>query len=567
MTVHTSLGGGGDPKSLKDYLLRRLGTLKNEQTSFTGHWQQLSSFISPRRGRFMQSDRNKGDKRHNDIINSVATEAHRIATAGLMAGTMSAARPWFGLETHDPDLMERQEVKEWLHKVESLLRRILNESNFYAQVPQLLGEMLQFGTGCMTHVDDFQDVARFNTHTIGSYMVSTNDRNEVDTIFREFEWQVGPIVAKFGLTDVSTELKRQWDLGQYDGWHKIVHVIEPNKDRRAGSKLSRDKAFRSIYFEPGNDRADKEKLLSIKGFDEFPAYVARWGTTDEDVYGTDCPGMIALGDIRGLQVEEKRKAQAIDKMVNPPLSGPASLRNVNVTSLPGGLNIYDGGDQRQKLEAVYIVDPRLQEMRLDIDAVERRIKSVFFVDLFLAITNMEGIQPRNELDLMQRNEERLLQLGPVLEHLQGELQDRLIDRLFAQAVRAKILPPAPEAMQGAPLRVKYISSLAMAQRAVATQAIERIAQFTGGLAAAGWETALMKFDAEQAVDEYAKAVGGPPSLIRADEIVAAEKKAIQEERAKQAAIEQTDQLASAVQKESASVRNQAEAEGNGGSAG
>ncbi len=556
----------GDPKSLKDYLLRRLTTLKVEQTSFTGHWMELSNFISPRRGRFLQSDRNKGDKRYNNIINSVATTAHRTATAGMLAGTMSAARPWFGLETHDNSLMERQEVKEWLFKVEGLLRRILNESNFYAQVPQLLGEMIQFGTGCMTHVDDFNDVARFNTHTIGSYMVSTNDRNEVDTIFREFEWQVGPIVDKFGTKNVNRELKTAYDRGNYDKWFKIIHVIEPNKDRRAGSKLSRDKAFRSIYFEPGNTGENREKLLSIKGFDEFPAYVARWSTTDEDVYGTDCPGMVALGDIKGLQVEEKRKAQAIDKMVNPPLSGPASLRNVNVTSLPGGLNIYDGGDQRQKLEPVYLVDPRLQEMRLDIDAVEQRINSAFFVDLFLAISNIEGIQPRNELDLMQRNEERLLQLGPVLEHLQGELQDRLIDRLFAQAVRANILPPPPEALQGSPLRVKYISSLAMAQRAVATQSIERLALFTGGLVAAGWENALMKFDSEQAVDEYAKATGVPPSLVRSDDVVAAEKAARAEAQAKQVAIEQTDQLASAVEKESAAVKNQTEADSNGGSA-
>ena len=523
----------------QQYYNRRLSALKLEREDFIPHYKELAEFIRPRRGRFFTSDRNKGGKKYGSIINSVATDAHRTATAGMLAGTMSPARPWFGLESHDPDLMEVAGVKDWLYKVELLLRTIFNESNFYSQASNLIGELLLFGTGCMTHVDDFTDVARFYTHTAGSYYIGQNDRHEVDTLMREFEWTALQIVKAFGIENVSQQIKTAIDRSSFDAWFPVVHMIEPNDEFKPQSKLGRNKPFISVYYEPGNDRAsEQDRFLSTSGFDEFPAYVPRWDTTGEDTYGTDCSAMQALGDIKGLQIEEKRKAQGIDKMVAPPLHGPPSVKNINVTGLPSGVNVYDAGENKQELKALYQVDLRLNELRADIDAVERRINKAFYVDMFLAITNMEGIQPRNQLDLMQRNEERLLQLGPVLEHLQGDWLDPLIDRTFNQMVRAGILPPPPEVLQSSPLRVKYISSLAMAQRAVATQGIDRLALFAGGLVQQGWQSAGMKFNAEQAVDEYARAIGTPPSLVVPDEVVAQQKQAQADAQAQQIAMEQ-----------------------------
>lgn len=504
----------------KEYYNRRMGSLDLEYSSFESHYKELSEFVLPRRGRFLVSDRNKGTKKHNSIINSHATWALHVCRSGMLAGTMSPSRPWFALETYDPDLMESADVKDWLHKVELILRSILNESNFYGMASQTIEELILFGTGCMTHVDDFQDVARFYNHTVGSYRIGTNDRGVVDTIYRKFEWPALRIATQFGIENVSREVKQAIERKEFDQWFSVCHVIEPNDNYRP-TKSAANKAFKSVYYEPGTTGAvDREKWLNISGFDEFPAYVPRWGLTGEDIYGTDCPGMTALGDIKGLQIQEKRKAQGIDKMVNPPLAGPPSVQNVPVSSLPGGLTIYEGGDQKNLLAPLYQVNPQLQDLRLDMDAVERRIDQAFFVDMFLAITNIEGIQPRNQLDLLQRNEEKLLQLGPVLERIHGDFLDPLIDRLFNQAARAGILPPAPPDLSGQALRVKYISALAMAQRAVATQGIERLVAFAGNMFALGWQDALDKVDSRQATDEYARAIGVPPSVVRPDEVVA-----------------------------------------------
>lgn len=507
-------------RTLYDHLNQQLGALRQERSSFISHYQDLSRYIQPRKGRFLTSDRNRGEaSRHerNLIVNSAATQALRTARAGMLSGVMSPARPWFALETPDPDMMEFLPVKVWLSKVEVIMRAVFNASNLYNMAPTMIGEMLLFGTGCMSHVDDFEDVARFYTHTAGSYMLGQDEDYKINTMAREYEATTEQLVRKYGLDKVSTAVKNAYDSGNYHAWHKVAHIVEPNPDFSKNGKISQRKRWRSIYFQP--ECSEKEKFLRQSGFDNFPVYCPRWDITGEDVYATDCPGMTALGDVKSLQILEKRFAQALDKQVNPPLKGPASLKNVPVSSLPGGLTIYDNG-QGEGLSTIYEVRTNLQDVMADIDRTEKRIDRAFYVDMFLAISNMDGIQPRNEFELSQRNQERLLQIGPALEQFHGEFLNRLIDRTFDQLVRANVLPPPPPELQGSPLKVTYISTLAMAQRAVATGGIDRLSAFVGGLASVGYTGVLDKFDADQAVDEYANVIGVPPRLVVPDDVVA-----------------------------------------------
>ena len=522
----------------RDYYDKRIAALKQERSSFESHWEELSDNFSPRRGRFLVDDRNDGTRKHQNIINSAGLQAARVARSGLLAGLMSPARPWFSLETLNADFMENQEVKVWLHRVEVLLRAMFNESNLYNMAPAMLAETAIFGTGCMTHLDDFEDVGRFYTHTVGSYMIGQTSRYEVNVLGREYTNTTEQMIQEFGLDRVSTQVRNAYDKGEYDKWWPVTQLIEPNPEADPDKLEAKFKPFRSTHFEPGERMNENKGFLRKSGFEEFPAYVPRWGLTGEDVYGTDCPGMIALGDNKALQIEEKRKAQAIDKMVNPPLRGPASLRNSPINTLPGGTNLYAGLSE-QKLEPIYQTNPNIQDLKEDIQRTENRIKEAFYADLFLAISNMDGIQPRNQLELSQRNEERLLQLGPVLEQFHGEFQDRLIDRSFAQLARAGVLPPAPEALGGQALKVKYVSSLAMAQRAVATGGIERLAAFAGQIAQMKPDV-LDKIDGDQMVDEYATAIGTSPRLVVPDEVVTdvREQRAMQQAAAQQMAMAQ-----------------------------
>jgi hypothetical protein len=500
-----------------DYFQKRLGALDKERVSFIGHYGELSDFVQPRRGRFFVENRNRGHKVHNNIINSRAGQALQIARSGMLAGTMSPSRPWFDMETPDPGMMEIQSVKEWVAQTVRSMQVILNRGNFYGQASVMLQELLLFGTGCVLHVDDFLDVARFYAQTVGEYYIAQNNRLEVDTIVREFQWTVAQIVGEFGLDNVSTEIKKQYDLGNYDSWFTICQFIEPNLDSVSRPDLPTDKAYSSVWFEKGKNKKD---LLRVSGFDEFPAYCPRWETTSSDIYGTDCPGMTALGDVKALQSEEREKAKAIEKMVSPPMSGPPSLENTPVSQLPGGLTIYSANGA-QALTPLYQVTAPIAEMRADMAEIEARINSAFFVDLFLAITAQAGVQPRNELEILSKNEERLLQLGPVLERLHGEFLEPMLNRLFNQMVDRELVPPVPPELENVDLRIKFISNLAIAQRAVVTGDLDRILGAVTNVAQIN-PNVVKKLDEMQYVDEYARAIGVPPKVIKPDDVVAAE---------------------------------------------
>jgi hypothetical protein len=525
-------------KDSLDYFERRKGGLKQERETFIPIYRELADFIKPHKGRFFTSDRNKGDKKYNKIINSAATQSFRTARAGMFAGIMSPSRPWFTLNSVDPGLMEHEPVKVWLYFAERLMYDIFQASNLYNMAPTKIGEMLQFGTGVMLHVDDFQDVARFYTLTAGSYMIGTDHRQKVTTVCREYEMTVEQMVEEFTYERCSTQVQNLYDRGEYAAWVPVTEFIEPNPNFDMGSKRSDKKRFRSVKYETGcaSNKGKRYEFLEQKGYDEFPAYGTRWEVTGEDIYGTDCPGITALGDIKGLQVQEKRKAQGIDKIVNPPLKGPAQLRNVPVSSMPGGLTIYDAPPQTEGLKPIYEVKPFLGDLRQDMNAVVSQIKDAFYVPLFQPISSMEGIQPKNIFELSQRHNEALLLLGPTLEGFHGEFLSPLIDRTFAQIVRAGLLPPAPPELQGKPLVVKYISTLAMAQRAAATGNIDRMASFIGGLVEGGLSDGL-KFDGDQAIDEYASAIGVPPRIIRPDDVVAASRQQQQQRQAEAEALE------------------------------
>ena len=522
-------------KTFKEYLEYMRSVLRGNRQSFDPQWQTISKFVSPRRVRFNQHEKNRGDiNPWNSIINNIATTALRVAISGMFAGNMSPARPWFALEHIDDQIMARADVKEWLRGVERRILSVFRESNFYNMAPTTLEDLLAFGTGLMTHVDDADKVARFYCHPLGSYYLGLDDKLNVNYSVREFSLTVDQVVSKFGIDNVSVEVRSAYDAGNYKLEVALVHHLMPNIIKQQGNPFALGKSYLGVYYETGmgrvgsrfslNNRSGKDNnFLRVEGFFEKPFYAPRWSVTGEDTYATKCPGMIALGDTKQLQAEEKRKGQAIDKQTSPPLQAPPGTKDIN--SLPGGVTYLQTNIEKKGITTLYDVNINLADLRADIDAVERRIKDAFFVPLFLAITEMEGVQPRNEFELVNRHDEALLQLGPVLQQIQGEFLSPIVERVFAQLQRLDdngrngILPPLPEVLDGSPLEIRYISTLAQAQRAVATQAIDRTVGFVGRVAEFRPEVAE-KLNADWIVEEYGRIVGVHPKTFVDDEILA-----------------------------------------------
>jgi hypothetical protein len=519
----------------REKIYTRWGQLKAERASWLAHWKEISDYLLPRSGRFFIQDRDKGWRRHNNIYDSTGTRSLRVLAAGMMSGMTSPARPWFRLTTADPELDNQGEVKLWLAQCQKVMLDIFARSNTYRALHSMYEEIAAFGTGASIILPDYQNVIHHYPLTTGEYCIATNYRGEVDTLYREFQKTVHELVAEFGYENCSNSTKSLYDRGSLDQWVTIVHAIEPRSDRDHTKSDSMNMAWKSCYFELNGERS---KYLRESGFSKFPAVVPRWATVGGDIYGNS-PGMEALGDIKQLQHEQLRKAQAIDFKTKPPLQVPTSMKNRDIEALPGGISFVDMGSPSAGIKTAFEVNLDLSHLLADIGDVRERIRGSFYADLFLMLANQTDAR-MTATEVAERHEEKLLMLGPVLERLQNELLDPLIDITFDRMIEAGIVPPPPESIQGINLNVEYVSMLAQAQRAVGTNSIDRFVGTLGQVAQYKPEV-LDKLDTDKWADSYADMLGVDPELIVQKEQVDLIRQQRAQAQAKQAQMDQLNQ--------------------------
>lgn len=499
------------------YHRRRAEDLKSTRNPWEAEWRALAEYIEPTRLRLqLRDERSTGRK---SIIDSTGTFALRTLQSGMHSGITSPARPWFRLTTFDPDLKDFAPVKMYLDAVERRMREVFQGSNIYNAFHMGYGDLGQFGQSVAILAEDDTDTIRMQPLMHGTFWLARDEKGRATTLYRRFRWTVQRIVGRFGYSNCSQTIRSAYDGARYDERYDIWHAIEPrlNRDHSKiaadGSTPKSNKAFLSNYWEDG---ATDNKLLEESGFDENPIIAPAWEIAGDDHYGVS-PGMIALADVKMLQKEQTRKLEAIDKMVRPPMTGPTSMRNNPASLLPGAITYVDDPTGKGYRPAVE-VNVNLSYLREDINETRDRIRQAFYADLFLMLSNMEGIQPRNTFEIAERKEEKLLALGPVLENIYNGQLAPVIDRTFAILDKRGELPPAPAELEGQELKVEYISMLAQAQKAVATGAIERGFAFAAQVAAVKPEV-LDKVNADEAVDQYFDALGVPPALVVSDEDV------------------------------------------------
>jgi hypothetical protein len=541
---------------------RRKEALKAIRQPWEAQWMELAQFTAPTRYRATQTQ-NEGTRPKSRIVDSTGSFALRTLASGMHSGITSPARPWFRLTTFDPEMRDFAPVRQYLSDVENIMREVFQGSNIYNAFHYGYGDLGLFGQSCGILVEDEHRMMRIIQLQHGGFWLARDHRGIATTLCREFSWSVERIVARFGYDKCSLQVRQCYDRGDYDERFTINHMIEPRHDRQPGKIDKRNKPWASCYWEEGaRALGDRDKMLEESGFDENPIIAPPWELVAEDHYANS-PGMDALPDVKALQIMESRSQEAVDKMVRPPMTGPVSMKNDGASLLPGAVNYVDDPTGKG-FRAAIEVRASVAEMEGKAEKKRQMIERAYYADLFLMLSNMEGIQPRNQFEIAERKEEKLLALGPVLENIYGGQLAPTIDRAFAMLARANRLPPPPQEVQGQNLKIEYISMLAQAQKAVSTGAIDRTMLFATSLAAVN-PTVLDKVDLDEAIDQYSDAVGVAPSIIVSDDKVKAMRQARQAAEQKAAQAEQAAVVAPAMKQgaEAAQILSQTDASSSG----
>lgn len=520
---------------------QRLASFKTERYSWWTLWREIADYYIPRRYVWLESDseRRRRELRNPKLLDNTGTNAGKVLASGMMNGITSPARTWFKLRVNGFDSTQDHEVRIWLEEVEMRMRTVMAESNFYNALAVMYLDLAFFGTAAVLIYEDGEDVIRCYNPALGEYYLGQDSRLQTNTFARTFKYKMHQIAERWPNKEYWPDvMKTAMDRGgsALDDELKISHLIEPNTEARKHGVPPRF-AFREFYW---SDAQLNGQLFSRNGFNEFPGIVSRWEITANDSYGAS-PAMEALGDVIQLQHETKRKAQGLDKQINPPVVADVQLEHSPISLLPNGVTFVTGQSQ-VGVQPAYTVNVPLRELSEDIREVQGRVRETFHNDLFKMISQLDTVRSATEVDA--RREEKLVLLGPVLQRFENEALDPAINRIFGIMDRAGLIPDPPEQIQGRDIEIQYVSILSSAQSAVGVASVERWLQLVGNLSAV-YPGALNIPNFDELIRNYARDVGVPASNVNSSEQTEALAEEQQRAAAEQQALEQANQGAQA----------------------
>jgi hypothetical protein len=473
--------------------------LKAERGTWETHWQELADYILPRKNT-ITSQKFPGEKRSVNVLTSTGIKSNELLSGALHGMLTNPNAMWFELTTGDTEIDRSDNVRMWLQKTTKSMHNVLNNSNFQTEVHELYMDLSCFGTSPMYVEEDDRDIIRCSTRFIAEMYIDENHLGVVDQVFRQWDWDAHKIVSEFGIDKVGKKVSDAYKKGDTTRFC-VIHAVYP---RTMIDPVAKG-AFKYIsqYVLP-----DENLELREGGFREFPYVVPRWSKAAGEIYGRS-PGMNALPEVKTLNKIMETTIMGAQKVVDPPLQLPDDGFIMPIITEPGGLNYYRSGTND-------IIKPVFNDARIDfgfqvIQQHEKNIREAYYIDQLQLNTGPQ----MTATEVMQRTEEKMRLLGPMLGRMQAEFLRPLIDRVFEIMLRRGLINTAeiPAELQGRVLDVRYSSMIAKSQRLAEGQNMLRAMEALTPFANAD-RGVLDNLNGDQAFRVIAEVFGLPQEIIR-----------------------------------------------------
>jgi len=523
-------------------LLRRLSKLEQQRSTWESHWQELADYMRPRKADITQTSQTPGKKRTEQIFDGTAVRAAEMLSASLHGMMTNMSTSWFSLRYRDGDLQLDDEAREWLLSAEDAMYTAFHRSNFQEQIQELYDDLVVFGTATMMIEPDDVNNFRFSTRHIAEVYLAENAHGRVDTVYRKFKMSARAAIDEFGAENITDRIKETEKRDPYEQV-EIIHVVQPRNERDPLKLNKTNKPFLSMYL----DKEDQQ-VLGESGYDEFPFVCPRWLKSSTELgYGRSC-GMTALADTKVLNRMSEVNLRAAQKMTDPPLMVPDDGFLLPIRVVPGGLNFYRSGT-RDRLEPLQIgsntpVALNMEEQR------RQAVRSAFYVD------HLQLSQGPNmtATEVLQRTEQSMRMLGPVLGRLQSELLQPMINRCWAIMSKQEAFPQPPEFLQGAgDIEIEYVSPLARAQRKGDAQSMVQLMEFMQPLMSIDPSIADY-LDMDGMAQHLIKTLSIPATVVRGEQEVLGKRDERAAEQAQQQEMAEAMQVAQAAGKAAPMVK-------------
>lgn len=527
----------------KSDIAAKVKALINKREPYLNRWREIRKYQLPFVGQFDGEDdeSNAANRKDTKIYHGVSWEANQIFAAGIMSGLTPPNRKWFRMVFDNEELADNTDLGKILDERMNLINAVLERSNFYTAVHACYLE-LAFGQAPLGIFPDSKLGVHFVPYPIGSYAMETGPDGTIEFFCRKYKMSARQLVDKFGAENVPEMIRQELENGSpgLKANHTVVWYVEPNKNADPQKMGGEYLPYISVYYVEGSE---ENEFLYIGGFYEFPVPVARYLITGNESYGKG-PGWFAEGDSKALQLMEKDRLVAIELSVKPPMQATPDMANKGINMIPGGKTYRMG---QEKVEPLFDVAANLQHLEAAINQQVERIKREYNANLFMMLDELADKQ-MTAREVLERNQEKMAILGPVVQRMQFEFLGRIIERVYNILDRAHAFPEPqdPELAQmlaSQEIKIEYISPLAQAQKMSGLVNIEQAVAFAGNLAQFD-QTILKKLNWSETLNQYFALVGAPAAIKRTDDEY---NELVRQEQQQMAQMQQEAQAAQMVQ--------------------
>ena len=503
------------PKHKKEDIVKfatnRQTALEKDKQLWEGLLQDVADYVNPVR-EDIKGNIQSGSKQGIKIYDGTAVSAAVLATDGIHGYHVSPAFPWFKYVMNRLNLNNLPAVKEWLEEIEYNMYMVLNRSNFYSEMWPYIFDGETMGTAAIIAEEDIGDGRIiFEAVHFGEIYISENKYGEADVLHRKRKITARQMVQMFGKDNVPEPVKQAFETQPFQQF-EILHAVYPRDDYDDRKKNAKNKKYASVWV-----AKDGSHLLKESGYTQFPYKVWRYMKSGKEVYGRS-PALLAMADIKGLNLMSKTLLGAAQLAVDPPMNVPADMMG-KVQLKPRGLNYYDDPNKR-----IYPVSTGIN-FPVGIDreeAKQKAIRDFFHVDTFLMLSRLAGQGQKTAYEVSELMGEKAAVLGAELGPLNTQL-DQILDAVYEIEVNAGRMPQPPDilleiAQPGDRFDPVYMGPLAQAQRErFGSEGIKKFFTMIGPLVQIKPDV-LDNFDLDAVAIHIHDISGAPAKIIRhADE--------------------------------------------------
>lgn len=540
----------------------------NELQSYMPEYRLAAAFVNPR------SIKNGGEKiarkLESKVLINTAGMMLRTSTSGMFNGATPKTRPWFNSVVSNPIAAKNTANKQFIKREDDLIAEVMQLNNTYRALPLLYKDTLTFSTGAVMQLPHPIFGSWMYPLAMGTYSFACDAEGNPEMFCRDFVYTVKQVVDTYGTVDQNGKIiwdnfhkyiRDCYEKSMYNEKVYLTTVIVPNrgwnplKEERLNPTDRKFQAYTYIQrFGSGSgqfsglssrelnrDRAEavggNNGFLKVTGFSYFPVIISRWELLAEENFGTGGPTQLALADIMTFQEMQRGRLNAVDKGLRPPMVAPASMKRHQSSILAGGITYVEDAALGATFKPAFQVDFKIAELIGSQADYKELLEEAYFINLFMSLLGEDLKSHVSAVAISSQNAEKLQLLGPALSQWDFDIGSKIIGNnrhILREQGRLEKLPDSmlKDSDGKTPIRIEYVSSLALAQKAANLTTMERFLGVAGSVAQTTGDMSIVKIiKSEGYLREYGDSIGLNPNLLLTEDEF---KKVQQVEQQKQA---------------------------------